>query len=284
LAKASALAFVSYSRTDFDFAHRLVQDLKAHGASVWLDKMDIIAGERWDSAVEHALTNAPVMLVILSATSVNSTNVMDEVSFALENRKTVIPIISQECAVPFRLRRLQHVDFRANYTEALSELLRALDPQHERPESRPGTAEAHETVEPPPKRVPPPPPPPPPIPRTSSAPSKIHLVMSGIFYQVPDIPLSIELDGREVGLGSMRKGVDLWLNIQAGNHQLAMKKHFNQVAAASMKVMPSIYADRATSASQEIRVPGGGCYEIRASVSHMTSFISIDPTLRIIPT
>ena len=137
MAKPSALAFVSYSRTDFDFAHRLVQDLKAHGASVWLDKMDIIAGERWDSAVEHALTNAPVMLVILSATSVNSTNVMDEVSFALETGKTVIPIISQECAVPFRLRRLQYVDFRTNYPHALSELLRALDPQHERPAPQP---------------------------------------------------------------------------------------------------------------------------------------------------
>jgi hypothetical protein len=255
LPKATQLAFVSYSRADSDFAQRLVQDLKAHGASVWLDRMDIIPGERWDSAVEHALTDAPIMLVILSATSVNSTNVMDEVSFALETGKTVIPIISQECAIPFRLRRLQHVDFRAGYSDALAELLRALDPH----------------------QVPPPPPPPPP--RT---PSKIHLVMSGVFYQVPDIPISIELDGREVGQGSMRKGVDLWLKIDAGNHQLAMTKRFNPVAAVSMKVMPSIYSDRATSTCQEIHVPGGGCYEIRASISHMTAFVTIDPALRII--
>lgn len=266
--KATQLAFVSYSRADSDFAQRLVQDLKAHGASVWLDRMDIIPGERWDSAVEHALTDAPIMLVILSATSVNSTNVMDEVSFALETRKTVIPIISQECAIPFRLRRLQHVDFRAGYSDALAELLRALGPQHERTESERRTAGS--------QHVPPPPPPPPP------PASKIHLVMSGVFYQVPDIPISIELDGREVGQGSMRKGVDLWLKIDAGNHQLAMKKHFNPVAAASMKVMPSIYSERATSASQEIHVPGGGCYEIRASVSHMTAFVTIDPALRMI--
>ena len=121
-------AFFSYCREDSEFALRLAGDLKAAGASVWLDQLDIAPGQRWDRAVEDALTNCPRMVVILSPASVNSTNVMDEVSFALEEQKTVIPVIYRDCTVPFRLRRVQYVDFRQDYARGLQELLRTLAP------------------------------------------------------------------------------------------------------------------------------------------------------------
>jgi hypothetical protein len=119
-------AFFSYSREDSDFAFRLAGDLKAAGASVWLDQLDIIPGQRWDRAVEAALANCMRMLVILSPASVNSINVMDEVSFALEEEKTVIPVIHKDCTIPFRLRRVQYVDFRHDYARGLKELVRTL--------------------------------------------------------------------------------------------------------------------------------------------------------------
>lgn len=118
-------AFCSYCRQDADFALRLAGDLKAAGAHVWLDQLDIVPGQRWDRAVEDALAACPRMLVILSSFAVNSTNVMDEVSAALEANKIVIPVIYGDCNIPFRLRRLQHVDFRLDYGIALTQLLRA---------------------------------------------------------------------------------------------------------------------------------------------------------------
>jgi WD40 repeat protein len=122
-------AFFSYCRDDKDFALRLAEDLKSAGANVWLDQLDIVPGQRWDRAVEDALKSCPRMLVILSPVSVNSTNVMDEVSFALEEQKTVIPILYRDCVIPFRLRRLHYVDFRSDYERRLKELLRTLVPQ-----------------------------------------------------------------------------------------------------------------------------------------------------------
>jgi tetratricopeptide (TPR) repeat protein len=119
-------AFFSYCRQDSDFAIRLAGDLKAAGAGVWLDQLDIAPGQRWDHAVEDALTSSPRMLVILSPASVDSTNVMDEVSFALEEKKTVIPVMHKDCVVPFRLRRLQYVDFRQDYARGLKELVKTL--------------------------------------------------------------------------------------------------------------------------------------------------------------
>ena len=121
-------AFFSYCREDSDFALKLAGDLKAAGASVWLDQLNIKLGQRWDQEVEDALTNCPRMVVILSPASVASTNVMDEVSFALEEQKTVIPVIYRDCTVPFRLRRVQRVDFREEYERGLQRLLDILAP------------------------------------------------------------------------------------------------------------------------------------------------------------
>jgi TPR repeat protein len=119
-------AFFSYSREDSDFALKLAADLKAAGADVWIDRLDIKPGQWWDKSVEEALNRCPRMLVILSPASVNSKNVLDEVSFALEEQKTVLPILYRDCHIPFRLRRVQYVDFTEDYAEALKRLLDAL--------------------------------------------------------------------------------------------------------------------------------------------------------------
>ncbi len=124
------IAFFSYCREDSEFALKLAADLKGAGAQVWIDQLDIEPGTPWDRAVEAALMNSPRMLVVLSPVSVNSDNVRDEVSFALSRQKRVIPVLYRDCDVPFRLARLQHIDFRPDYERALSILLRALGVGH----------------------------------------------------------------------------------------------------------------------------------------------------------
>jgi hypothetical protein len=124
--KPAQLAFFSYAHEDAEFALRLAKDLRAGGATVWMDRLDIKPGERWDRAIEDALAKCPQMLVILSPAAVESTNVMDEVSLALEEGKTVLPVIHRNCKIPFRLRRLQHVDLTLNYEAGLGRLLETL--------------------------------------------------------------------------------------------------------------------------------------------------------------
>ena len=118
--------FLSYSRSDRQFALRLAEDLKNAGMRLWLDQRDIIPGDQWDRAVENALTDCLCVVVILSPSSVNSRNVLDEVSFALEKSKQIVPVLYRDCEVPFRLRRIQHQDFRGDYARALKGLFRTL--------------------------------------------------------------------------------------------------------------------------------------------------------------
>jgi hypothetical protein len=91
---------MSYARQDAAFALRVAADLKAKGANVWLDQLDIRPGRQWDREVEVALTACSEMLVVLSPAAVESNNVMDEVAFALEKRKVVIPILHRDCPFP----------------------------------------------------------------------------------------------------------------------------------------------------------------------------------------
>ena len=119
-------AFFSYSREDSEFALRLAQDLREGGASVWIDQLDIQPGEAWDSAVEQAVTRCQRMVVILSPISVKSTNVRNEIVFALDEKKIIVPVLYQDCVIPLQLRRIQYTDFRTDYARSLKILLKTL--------------------------------------------------------------------------------------------------------------------------------------------------------------
>jgi hypothetical protein len=127
--------FFSYSRTDSDFVLRLAKDLRDAGAELWLDQLDIKAGSHWDASVEAALNSASRLIVVLSTASVGSNNVMDEVSFALESGKSVIPVLISDCKSPFRLRRLQRIDFTKDYQTGLNQLLEILVGDNKKTES-----------------------------------------------------------------------------------------------------------------------------------------------------
>lgn len=118
--------FFSYAREDSEFVLKLARELRKTGATLWLDRLDIRGGQRWDETVQAALKSCQGMLAVLSPHAVASSNVMDEVSYALEEQKHLIPVLYQECAIPFRLRRVQYVDFRSGYEDGFAELLKAL--------------------------------------------------------------------------------------------------------------------------------------------------------------
>ncbi|MEW5960465.1 MAG: TIR domain-containing protein [Chloroflexota bacterium] len=121
-----ALVFVSYSHQDKDFVLRLVKDLRQRGVDVWFDQ-DIIPGEiPWDDQVQAALKLCTQFLIVLSPSSTASKIVKDELAFALNKGKPVVPLLHKECVsddIPLRITRLQYIDFTADYELALAKLL-----------------------------------------------------------------------------------------------------------------------------------------------------------------
>ena len=124
---SNAKIFFSYAREDAQFALRLATDIRMAGIDIWMDQLDIRAGTRWDTEVENALQLSKALLVILTPSSAASHNVYDEISYALDEGKRVIPVLLKECTIHFRLRRIQYADFTKSYDQGFNELLKTLD-------------------------------------------------------------------------------------------------------------------------------------------------------------
>ena len=119
--------FFSYSRSDAEFVLKVAKALRKEGRYIWVDQLDIPKGGRWDEEVEKALKASSGLLVALSPASSQSQNVLDEVSYALDEKKVVIPILLQSGNIPFRLKRLQYIDFTGDFDDAYQQLIAALD-------------------------------------------------------------------------------------------------------------------------------------------------------------
>jgi len=122
--------FLSYSRQNKDFALKLAKELKSSGFPVWIDQLDIPTGARWDDELEKALKDCEIFMVILTPASSASDNVKDEIGYAIDTNKRILPILLENADVPLRLRRFQYVDFsNKSYEEGVESakaLLRSL--------------------------------------------------------------------------------------------------------------------------------------------------------------
>ncbi|MCI0696005.1 TIR domain-containing protein [candidate division KSB1 bacterium] len=126
MARQNKKIFISYSDKDKEFALQLANDLRLEEVNIWIAKLDIAAGEKWDRAIEEALKFCKDFLVILSPNSINSDNVRDEIDFAVQEKKRIFPVLHKKCEIPFRLRRIEYSDFTSDYDSGLKHLLKAI--------------------------------------------------------------------------------------------------------------------------------------------------------------
>lgn len=118
--------FISYARADAAVVLALAQDLRAAGIPIWLDQLDIAPGVPWDAEIQRALGASGTVLCMLSPHAVDSENVLDEISMALDGRKRVVPVRLGDCEIPLRLRRRQYVDLVDGRERGLQRLIGAL--------------------------------------------------------------------------------------------------------------------------------------------------------------
>jgi len=96
--------FISYKREEQPISKRLADALQEKGWTVWWDP-EIRAGERFDDVIEKALIESKCVVVLWSKLSVESQNVKDEATYAL-NRDKLVPILIEEVNLPFRFERI----------------------------------------------------------------------------------------------------------------------------------------------------------------------------------
>lgn len=125
--------FISYSSVNRPFAFRLVENLERF-FKVWIDREGLDGGAAWEQAIDEALKECAVFVVLVSPQSNDSQWVRRETIRAEQLQKVRIPILI-EGELPLRLLDIQFVDFRGDYEGGLRDLMEALQ-EHLSPEQK----------------------------------------------------------------------------------------------------------------------------------------------------
>ncbi len=123
--------FLSYSRKDNDFMPRTRDYLSAAGLSVWTDENLTPGTPAWTRAIEKAIREAKLFVIILSPDAKNSDWVERELAVAQDScRIPIFPILvrgDEHTAIPLRLAATQFADARRDPDRALARLTKSVN-------------------------------------------------------------------------------------------------------------------------------------------------------------
>ena len=131
--------FVCYAHDERDVVVEQVAWLRERGFAVWYDEA-IEAGSRWSEDLARAIEGCAAFLYLLSPRSVASRYCLDEVHYALECNRPVVPVELAPVTLTPGLRlsiggmhrlsmhRLSTAEFRARLERGLREAVQARDP------------------------------------------------------------------------------------------------------------------------------------------------------------
>ncbi len=117
--------FISHAKEDYSLAETLYYKLEERGYQPWLDKKKLLIGSNWDVEIKRNLRESDFIVLLLSSTSVRKRGyVQKEFKYALEYSESkliddiyIIPILLDDCEVPFHLEKFQWRKADGNYIE-----------------------------------------------------------------------------------------------------------------------------------------------------------------------
>lgn len=101
--------FISYSRTDADYVHRLAQFLREHGIDTWYDAA-LTTGRAFEQEIQDRIDVCAAFVVVLSRAAVGSKWVQRELSYADDHDRPILPLLRETCRLPLRLTNVQYDD------------------------------------------------------------------------------------------------------------------------------------------------------------------------------
>lgn len=95
--------FISYAHVDADRVFKEIKDFNEHGYNVWYDE-GIAPGNEWTDEIAEALEKSALFVVFITPASAGSPNVLNEINFAIGDRKPFIAIHLEETVLRAGLR------------------------------------------------------------------------------------------------------------------------------------------------------------------------------------
>lgn len=124
-------AFVSYSHRDSDSVIPIVEALSNYGFNIWIDRMELLPGEEWSSAIAEAVRDAKVLLWFAGRHTATSSWMKEELNAIIRSGEdaVIIPILvdgAEPEELPQFLRTRQWIDARSDVKPAIEKLITSL--------------------------------------------------------------------------------------------------------------------------------------------------------------
>ena len=127
--------FVSYSRTDGDFARKVNEQLQLNGKTTWFDQESIAEGSDFQKEIEKGIETSDNFLFIISPEAVQSEYCANEVAYASQLNKRFVTVFYRDTdpkTMPLELSSVQWINFKElDFHTAFSQLIRTLDTDRE---------------------------------------------------------------------------------------------------------------------------------------------------------
>jgi len=119
--------FISYSSRNREHADALAKQLRGSGYTIWIDLSGIEAASEWGTVIAEAIRATRALILLISRDSLDSHNVLKEVTLASEKRKFIVPVDLEPVELPasfeYPLAGIQRVPY-ADYEKILHALIR----------------------------------------------------------------------------------------------------------------------------------------------------------------
>ena len=139
--------FLSYARSDADVAAAFVKSWRSRGRSVWYDGM-LPGGADWRDSIVNAIGESRLLVILFSAESNRSSQIIREIGIADRARTPVIPVLIEADVQPtgsylYELSHRNWINLTPNAALRADELALQLEPllqvERERPQDENGS-------------------------------------------------------------------------------------------------------------------------------------------------
>lgn len=101
--------FISYPHKDKDKTLQLKHALLQGGHKIWMDEQ-LITGQGWREQLEEQIKQTEAIALALTPNWLASANCQWEFITAVENSKTIIPVLLEKTELPARISKYQYAD------------------------------------------------------------------------------------------------------------------------------------------------------------------------------
>jgi predicted nucleotide-binding protein len=124
--RIKAVTFILCSSEDKEIARKINDDLNKYGFKSFLSEDVIFIGDNIHEKINKNIRDSDFIVPVISNKAINSKWVKDEISFAIEHKKKIFPLLIEDVRLPEELSEVKYANIKQDYDESIRILAKSL--------------------------------------------------------------------------------------------------------------------------------------------------------------